>query len=95
MEVITAVPLLPHPITPTRIAEFTREPKTMSGFKIVTAPRVAAVFRNDLLSIVFVIAEVYVLIDDFYEPYSITIIELLLRRTLVLYIFIQQKIFIS
>ena len=64
IEVMTAVPRFPQPTTPTRIAELAREPKTMSGFKIVKAPNVAVVFRNDLLSIVFVIAEFFEFYDE-------------------------------
>jgi len=43
MEEITAVPRGPHPIIPIRMAEFTLEPKTVAGFKMVTAEK-AAVF---------------------------------------------------
>jgi hypothetical protein len=54
IEEMTAVPLLPQPIIPTRIAELALEPKTISGFKIVIAERAAVVLRNDLLLIVVV-----------------------------------------
>jgi len=50
---ITAVPLLPQPMTPTLIAEFAFEPKTIAGFKIEKAEIVAALFKNVLLSIIF------------------------------------------
>jgi len=53
MEEMTAVPLFPHPMMPTRIAELALEPKTMAGFKMVIAEAAAAVFRNDLRSIFF------------------------------------------
>ena len=53
MDEITAVPLLPQPITPILIAEFAFEPKTIPGFKIEKAEIVAALFKNVLLSIIF------------------------------------------
>jgi hypothetical protein len=52
MEVITAVPLFPHPMIPTRIAEFRRDLKTISGFRMVNAETVAAFFINVLLCMV-------------------------------------------
>jgi hypothetical protein len=50
---ITAVPLLPHPITPTRMAEFAFDPKTIPGLKIEKAEIVAVLLRNVLLCIMF------------------------------------------
>jgi hypothetical protein len=49
---ITAVPLFPHPITPTLIAEFAREPKTIPGFKIEKADTVAVLLINVLRCII-------------------------------------------
>jgi hypothetical protein len=49
IDVITAVPLLPHPMIPTRMAELTRDLKTISGFRIVNAEIVAAFLRKVLL----------------------------------------------
>jgi hypothetical protein len=37
ISVITAVPRFPHPIIPTRTAEFALVPKTVVGFKMVKA----------------------------------------------------------
>jgi len=51
MDVITAVPLLPQPMIPTRMAELTRDLKTISGFRIVNAETVAAFLRKVLLCI--------------------------------------------
>ena len=48
MELITAVPLLPQPITPTLIAELLADPKTIEGFKIVNAEMAAVDVRNVL-----------------------------------------------
>jgi hypothetical protein len=53
MEEITLVPLPPHPIIPSLTVEFAAEPKTVSGLRTVTAAEAAAaVFKNDLRSIV-------------------------------------------
>ena len=49
IDVITAVPRFPQPIIPTRIAELTRDLKTISGFRIVNAETVAAFLRKVLL----------------------------------------------
>ena len=51
MDVITAVPRLPHPIIPTLMAELIRDLKTISGFRIVNAETVAAFLRKVLLCI--------------------------------------------
>jgi hypothetical protein len=51
IEEITAVPLSPQPIIPTRIAELAVEPKTIPGFRIVIAEIAAAFFKNDRRSI--------------------------------------------
>jgi len=52
IEVITAVPLFPHPMIPTRIAEFRRVLKTISGFRMANAETVAAFFIKVLLCMV-------------------------------------------
>ena len=54
IEEITAVPLLPQPMIPTRMAEFALEPKTISGLRIVNAESVAVVLKKDLLFIITV-----------------------------------------
>ena len=54
IEEITAVPLLPQPIMPTRIAEFALEPKTIPGLRIVKAESVAVALKKDLLFIIIV-----------------------------------------
>jgi len=53
IEDITAVPLLPQPITPTRMAEFAFDPKTVSGLRTENAEIVAAVLRKVLLCMMY------------------------------------------
>jgi len=47
MDEITAVPLLPHPMMPTLIAELILDPKTISGFKIIAAEMTALFLINN------------------------------------------------
>jgi hypothetical protein len=54
MDDVTAVPRFPQPITPSRIAEFAFEPKTIPGFKIENAEMVAVFLRNVLLCMVVI-----------------------------------------
>jgi hypothetical protein len=51
---ITAVPRFPHPIIPTRMAELARLPKTVEGFKIVSAEMAAVEVTNFLRLIGFI-----------------------------------------
>jgi hypothetical protein len=49
MEVMTAVPLLPQPMTPTRMAELAFDPKTIPGLKMEKAETAAVFLMNVLL----------------------------------------------
>jgi hypothetical protein len=51
MEVITAVPLDPHPISPIRIAELAFDPKAVAGLINVTAEIAAVLCKKSLLFI--------------------------------------------
>ena len=53
MEVITDVPLEPHPISPIRIAEFAFDPNAVAGLIIVTADIAAVLCMKSLLFISF------------------------------------------
>ena len=48
IEEITAVPLLPHPMIPTLMAEFALDPKTIPGFKIIAVAMAALFFINEI-----------------------------------------------
>ena len=48
IEEITAVPLLPHPMIPTLMAELALDPKTIPGFKIMAAETVAEFLKNTI-----------------------------------------------
>lgn len=52
IEVITFVPLPPHPIIPMRIAEFAFDPNAAEGLNIVIAESAAVLCKNSLLFIV-------------------------------------------
>jgi hypothetical protein len=52
---ITAVPLFPHPTIPTRMAEFALVPKTVDGFRIVSAEMAAVEVIKFLRFIGFIV----------------------------------------
>ena len=67
MEVITDVPLNPHPISPIRIAELAFDPKAVEGLIIVKADIAAVFCKKSLLFILillvsFTISSMYILL---------------------------------